>query len=427
MFFFFFFNELYYKDGIRQAFKNICLTKMLSDGYFDMSMYIEGKMNKDDIRGRLSIAKSPYIVLYDDDYPTSENSVAVWEEIIEKSLAPEEMHIDKLTYDESSAIVNWVYQVLSDTKEREEFTRDLFGHLEELQGIAQDICFSQGVAYDKEKVDVRFLSSITELNDFIAQKRCGKIELFYRGHANANYILLPSIMRSEQLMHNESKMYNELMINCPNDFEKCRTHLEKLVEMQHYGLPTRLLDITRNPLVALYFACEDQFEAYGELVLISAEEHEIKYPQSDTISILASLPVFSYDIQTKLCEWAEDSTINDEEFNQNAKRLIHEVRLEKPAFEADVKREDVLKNYIICALKSNSRIVKQDGAFIICGLRNSVYSLDEFRYREDGKKVVVFIKEKQRILEQLEAFSINRAMLFPEIDSVSEYIKSKYS
>ncbi len=76
------------------------------------------------------------------------------------------------------------------------------------------------------------------------------------------------------------------LINCPDDFEKCHTHLEKLVKMQHYGLPTRLLDITRNPLVALYFACESNLDTYGELVLISAENHEIKYPQSDTASVL---------------------------------------------------------------------------------------------------------------------------------------------
>ena len=36
-FYFYFFDDLYYIEDIQQAFKNICLDKMLSDGYFDMS------------------------------------------------------------------------------------------------------------------------------------------------------------------------------------------------------------------------------------------------------------------------------------------------------------------------------------------------------------------------------------------------------
>lgn len=234
-------------------------------------------------------------------------------------------------------------------------------------------------------------------------------------------------MRTARLEQNESTLYHELLINCPDDFEKCHTHLEKLVKMQHYGLPTRLLDITRNLLVALYFACESHMDTYGELILISAENGDIKYPQSDTVSILASLPVFPYQKQKEFYNSATDPRGSDSSFNLMADRLIHEVRLEKPAFRAEVNRNDILNNYIVYALKNNNRIVKQDGAFIICGLAAGTGSLENFRYKEHGKKIVILIDKKKKVLEQLENFSINRAALFPEIECVAEYLKNKYT
>lgn len=234
-------------------------------------------------------------------------------------------------------------------------------------------------------------------------------------------------MRTPRLLQNESKIYHELIINCPDDFEKCHTHLEKLVKMQHYGLPTRLLDITRNPLVALYFACESNPESYGELVLISPENHEIKYPQSDTVSILASLPVFSYEKQQEFGRLASDPTVSQHDFNKKVARLLHEVRLEKPAFLSEIKKDDLVSSFIVYALKNNDRIIKQDGAFILCGLSDGNRSLEEFRYRENGKKVVILIDGKKKLLEQLETFSINRAALFPEIECVAEYLKNKYT
>ena len=421
----FFFERLYHIQDIQQAFKNICLDKMLSEGYFDMSLYIYGRIKKEDVRGRLAASK--YAVLYDGAYPTEDTAYYTWNQKLKGNQEYEQMDLVELTYDESSAIVNWVYRIFKNSEEREEFTRELLGYIKDLHSIQRNICISQGVVYNKAKVEIHFLTSISGINRFIASMSYKKGQLFFRGHADPNYVLLPSIMRSVRLEQNESKMYHELLINCPNDFENCHTHLERLVKMQHYGLPTRLLDITRNPLVALYFACESQAATYGELVLISAENHEIKYPQSDTVSILASLPVFSYNLQRQICRLAEDKTIDNEEFNRLVGRLIHEVRLEKPAFQAEINKSDVLNSYIVYALKNNSRIVKQDGAFILCGLRNTTHSLEEFRYREKGKKIIVLIAKKKRILEQLDNFSINRAALFPEIECVSDYIKDKYS
>ncbi|MDW7651229.1 MAG: hypothetical protein SCK29_11755 [Bacillota bacterium] len=121
--FFFFFDELNNIQAIHQAFKNICLDKMLADGYFDMSIYIFGRIKKEDIRGRLTAAKSKYRVLYESAYPTQDTAYAIWNEKMSTYLHDDETDTIELTQDESSAIVNWVYRTLKDSKEREDFTK----------------------------------------------------------------------------------------------------------------------------------------------------------------------------------------------------------------------------------------------------------------------------------------------------------------
>ena len=337
-FYFYFFDDLYYIEDIQQAFKNICLDKMLSDGYFDMSAYIFGRLKKEDIYARLVASKSRYAVLYQGRFPNKNTASSVWRQKMGEGSYNDDIYRSRceLTYLESSAIVNWVYKTLKNSEERNAFTKELLGQIKELHGIQNDIRFSKGVVYNAEKVEIHFLSSVSSVNSYVSSLKKEAGTLFFRGHADPNYILRPSIMRTPRLLQNESEIYHELIINCPDDFEKCHTHLEKLVKMQHYGLPTRLLDITRNPLVALYFACESNPESYGELVLISPENHEIK-------------------------------------------------------------KDDLVSSFIVYALKNNDRIVMQDGAFILCGLPDGERSLEEFRYRENVKKVVILIDGKKEV------------------------------
>lgn len=427
--YYYYFYELYEIDVIKQAFKIVCVDKMLSDGYFDMSIYIFGRLNKTDLYTELTSAKSAFAVLYKYAYPKNEKAFDFWQKAFERKpqyIGQNEAKSFELTAVEAKAIVYWVYKTMSNSDERIDFTKELFSHIKDLYMIANDICYFNGVFYNQSTIELHIFDSLSDVEKFLAEINSANDPLFYRGHSDSNYYLSPSVMRSPSLLKNESKMYHELLINCPESFEKCNSHLEKLVEMQHYGLPTRLLDITRNPLVALYFACNGNSKTHGELIILSTKESEIKYPQSDAASILSSLPIFPYETQKSFYDAAISSCSKDK-FNQIADRLVSEVRLEKPAFRPNMDKTDITSNFIVYALKNNIRIVRQDGAFILCGLSDHPRPINEFRYREHGKMIVVLVSNKDKILTQLDKISINYATLFPEIDHVSEYIKSKYS
>lgn len=115
-----------------------------------------------------------------------------------------------------------------------------------------------------------------------------KGNIFYRGQSDVSYRLTPSVFR-RNIESKEYEIYNEVMTECAHEFDDCKLHNEILSKMQHYGVPTRLLDVTTNALVTLYFACEDKKGSVdGVVYVIRPDDSKIKMYDSDAVSILSS-------------------------------------------------------------------------------------------------------------------------------------------
>ena len=86
--------------------------------------------------------------------------------------------------------------------------------------------------------------------------------LWYRGHACRTYHLIPKIMRdnksAEEVFDREKRLMTRFrqrsMAYWPAGYPQ--NDWEHLFAMQHYGMPTRLLDWSENLFVASHFALE---------------------------------------------------------------------------------------------------------------------------------------------------------------------------
>ena len=165
-------------------------------------------------------------------------------------------------------------------------------------------------------------TNITGIEDLLSscrefrQLHGDDVVLYFRGQSNSSWELRPSVMRQDQdgqaaLRPVEGDMLNDLVTRQPEPFSQQGAAIAQWVFAQHHGLRTRLLDVTRNPLVGLYYACEGHHNLDGQLHVFAVPNSLIKPFNSDTVSIIANFAKLSRREQNMLLGKTKEDASDD--------------------------------------------------------------------------------------------------------------------
>lgn len=239
----------------------------------------------------------------------------------------------------------------------------LFVHRKEESKI--HFVFSRSGGEEKEE--------LRELLDVMGREETGKL---YRGQANSTWKLDSSLTREKKYAEHESEMYYDILSLKPDAFVNDRTVYERLITMQHFGMPTRLMDITRNPLVAIFFACNNMERAKSDGVVytFAPENKDFLNFEDDKLKSLKKL------------------------FDKN---------------NGDDEPDEFLDGiWFIKGVAKNQRISNQSGDFIFVGKGKNI---QKELHDLPALTIIIDAPTKKVLLEQLESLNIHGGAVYPDL------------
>lgn len=250
------------------------------------------------------------------------------------------------------------------------------------------------------------LSSWQEFNNYIQQFSEGWA---FRGQANAAWVLNNAIERTDFITQGngiEAKFVAEFQRGARNYLSKDETpeHLiEWLALMQHHGAPTRLLDLTRSPYIASYFAFE--FTPVREDHSVAVWCLNVAHLKKMALEILTQ----AFGDALKETQNLINEKLFEVLFYQNNKRLVFPVE----------------------PFRMNRRYSLQQSIFLSTGTSEATFMEQLHFLQDDMPKAVVKLEvpslHKKEVLRQLLKMNMHRASLFPDLDGYALSLKLRYN
>lgn len=101
---------------------------------------------------------------------------------------------------------------------------------------------------------VRWGQFMAEVDDAKKKVKAARAGAWFRGHRNGTWQLSPGLLRFQNGLAREQTLFVEFKNRGSELLKETKTDWDVLTQMQHYSVPTRLLDWTDRLAVALFFA-----------------------------------------------------------------------------------------------------------------------------------------------------------------------------
>jgi FRG domain len=243
-------------------------------------------------------------------------------------------------------------------------------------------------------------------------------QLWWRGHWDAKWPLLPSGFRDNRLEDGRVEPRNPvgLIQNFRNRAAGRLGHrrvpeseIEWLFLAQHYGLPTQLLDWTENPLVALFFAVSGDEKANQDGCL---------WALSPTVLNQFHENPFAFGNGQRGLRETDEPLVRA--IAMRAFGMKEEVVAERifPKSNWDSQGISFPKLIALAGRETDERVIAQLGRFTLHHLKSALEELGE--HERFLRRYLIPAEVKSDLKSVLESFGIRKWNLFPDLQTLAE-------